>query len=130
MTDFQKVSKWLKENCDVDVKLGQTTSYIGGSVRTIFIHHNYNLEKNGLIALLHEAGHAIQPSEDEDIFGPSRYKVVDDLEHPKEFKMLQFLNEVDAWDRGESIALELNIQLDKKRWTKEKEEALLTYYVS
>ena len=41
-----------------------------------------------------------------------------------------FLNEVDAWDRGESIALELNIQLDKKRWTKEKEEALLTYYVS
>jgi hypothetical protein len=44
--------------------------------------------------------------------------------------MLQFLNEVDAWDRGESIALELNIQLDKKRWTKEKEEALLTYYVS
>ena len=59
MTDFQKVSQWLKENCDVDVKFGQTTSYIGGSVRTIFIHHNYNLEKNGLIALLHEAGHAI-----------------------------------------------------------------------
>ena len=48
MTDFQKVSQWLKENCDVDVKLGQTTSYIGGSVRTIFIHHNYNLENKKL----------------------------------------------------------------------------------
>ena len=51
MTNFQKVSQWLKDNCDVDVKLGQTTAYIGGSTRTIFIHHNYNLEKNGLISI-------------------------------------------------------------------------------
>ena len=29
--------------------------------RTIFIHHNYDLTKNGLYALLHEVGHSLQP---------------------------------------------------------------------
>lgn len=129
MTNFERVSNWVKDNYDVDVQFGQVTAFLGHRTKKIFIHHNYNLEKNGLIALLHEVGHAMQPSEDEDVFGPNRYKTIDDLEKPKKYKMLQFMNEVDAWDRGEALALELGIQLDMKRWTKEKEEALETYYV-
>jgi hypothetical protein len=39
------------------------------------------------------------------------------------------MNEVDAWDRGERLAEELGIQIDKKEFSKSKEEALLTYYV-
>jgi len=129
MTNFEKVSKWVKDNYDIEVKLGQMTCFMGHSVGRIFIHHNYNLEKNGLIALLHEVGHVMQPSQDEDKFGPNRYKTVCDIEKPKKWRMLQFINEVDAWDRGEALALELGIELDQSRWTQQKEEALETYYV-
>lgn len=128
MTDFEKVSKWLKENKDIDVKLGQITSYMSPT-NTIFIHHNFRLDKNGLFALLHEAGHSLQPSEKEDKFGPNRYKNVCDMEKPKEFKMLRFLNEVDAWERGWNLATELGIEINKRDWLKIKEEALQTYYV-
>jgi len=43
--------------------------------------------------------------------------------------MHRFMNEVDAWDKGERLAEELGIQLDTKAFFKSKEEALLTYYV-
>ena len=126
MTDFQKVSNWVKDNCNVDVELGNMTAFLGHRSGKIFIHHNYNLEKNGLIALLHEVGHALQTDEQ---YGPNHYKNVDDLEKPKEFKMYQFMNEVDAWNQGLWLAQELGIEIDKKRWQKQMEEALLTYYV-
>lgn len=126
MTNFEKVSQWLKENYDVDVKLGQMTCFLGHGAKRIFIHHNFNLEKNGLIALLHEAGHVTQP---EGKVGPNRYKSICDIEKPKKFKMLRFMNEVDAWDKALEIAEELGIELDMKRWNEQKDEALETYYV-
>ena len=39
------------------------------------------------------------------------------------------MNEVNAWDNGYNLALELGIRLDEKGFHKSKEEALLTYYV-
>lgn len=129
MTDFQKVSSWVKTHFKTDVKLSNSTVYVGGETNTIFIHHNYNLEKNGLISLLHEVGHVMQPSVDDKMFGPNRYKVIDDLDNPKQFQMLQFMNEVDAWNRGEELIQILDLNVDMKRWNKEKEESLLTYYV-
>jgi hypothetical protein len=39
------------------------------------------------------------------------------------------MNEVDAWDRGLNLANELGIFINKEEWGKEKEIALLTYYV-
>lgn len=130
MTDFQKVSSWVKTHFKTDVKLSNSTVYVGGETNTIFIHYNYNLEKNGLISLLHEVGHVMQPSVDDEMFGPNRYKVIDDLDNPKQFQMLQFMNEVDAWNRGEELIRILDLNVDMKRWNKEKEESLLTYYVA
>ena len=126
MKNYQTVVNYLN-TIDVDVKSANYTAYVNnGQTKTIFLHHNYNLEKNGLIALLHEAGHSLQP---EGEYGPNHYKNVDDMERPKEFMMYQFMNEVDAWNRGLSLAQELGIEIDKKRWQREMEESLLTYYV-
>jgi hypothetical protein len=93
---------------------------------SICIHHNYNLEKNGLIALLHEAGHVLQSDE---TWGPNHYKNIDDMEKPKEYNMYQFINELDAWNRGWEIQKSLNLNVDKNQYQKQQREALLTYYV-
>jgi len=124
-TNFQKVVDYLKGR-GIYVQLSTTTNFFGGGVNLINIHHRYNLEKNGLFALLHEAGHSLQNT---DMFGPNHYKRIDDSEQPTKFNMHRFMNEVDAWDKGERLAEELGIQLDTKAFFKSKEEALLTYYV-
>ena len=122
--NFQKVVDYLKGR-GIYVQISTSTNFFGGGVNLINIHHRYNLEKNGLFALLHEAGHSLQNT---DIFGPNHYKRIDDDEQPTKFNMHRFMNEVDAWDKGERLAEELGIQLDKKEFSKSKEEALLTYY--
>jgi hypothetical protein len=123
-TNFQKVVEYLKSR-GIYVQIGTSTNFIGGGVNLINIHHRYNLEKNGLFALLHEAGHSLQNTNE---FGPNHYKRIDDEEQPTKFNMYRFMNEVDAWDRGERLAEELGINLDKTEFSKSKEEALLTYY--
>jgi hypothetical protein len=124
--NFQKVVDYLQENHDVDVKLGGTTVFLGMGLNRIFVHYAHNLEKNGLYSLLHEAGHALQPRTNT---GANYYKSIDDDKQPKKFGMYQFLNEVDAWDRGYQLAEELGIEINDREWNKEKEEALLTYFV-
>jgi len=123
-TNFQKVVDYLKGR-GIYVQISTSTNFFGGGVNLINIHHRYNLEKNGLFALLHEAGHSLQNTDE---FGPNHYKRIDDDEQPTKFNMYRFMNEVDAWDRGEQLAEELGIQFDKKEFSKSKEEALLTYY--
>lgn len=122
--NFQKVVDYLKGR-GIYVQLSTTTNFFGGGVNLINIHHRYNLEKNGLFALLHEAGHSLQNTE---VYGPNHYKRIDDDEQPIKFNMYRFINEVDAWDRGERLAEKLGIFIDKKAFSKCKEEALLTYY--
>jgi hypothetical protein len=123
--NFQKVVDYLKTR-GIYVQLSTSTNFFGGGVNLINIHHNYNLEKNGLFALLHEVGHSLQNTE---VYGPNHYKRIDDDDQPTKFNMYRFMNEVDAWNRGERLAEELGIQIDKKEFSKSKEEALLTYYV-
>lgn len=123
--NFQKVVEYLKTR-GIYVQLSTSTNFFGGGVNIINIHHRYNLEKNGLFALLHEVGHSLQNTE---VYGPNHYKRIDDDEQPTKFNMYRFMNEVDAWDRGERLAEELGIQINKKEFSKSKEEALLTYYV-
>jgi hypothetical protein len=123
-TNFQKVVDYLKGR-GIYVQISTSTNFFGGGVNLINIHHRYNLEKNGLFALLHEAGHSLQNTNE---FGPNHYKRIDDEEQPTKFNMYRFMNEVDAWDRGERLAKKLGIQLDNKEFSKSKEEALLTYY--
>lgn len=125
MTDFEKVSNWIFEKKGVEVKLGQITCYFGGKFNRIFIHHNFNLEKNGLFALLHECGHVLQPKGSE---GINRYKAIDEERFPKKYRMHRFFNEVDAWEKGLQIAEELGIQLDMKAFNKIKEDSLKTYF--
>ena len=81
--EFQKVVDYIKTKKGVDVKLGQITSYMGPFNRRIFIHHNYDLRNNGLIALLHEVGHVLQPPTN---VGVNSYKNIDIDVHPKEYE--------------------------------------------
>lgn len=125
-TNFQKVVNFLNKH-SVSVELSNGTRYVGDLDNPkIYIHRNYNLTKNGLYALLHEAGHFLQPFGK---YSANHYKNVDDCEQPTKFNMYQFMNEVDAWDRGLNLATELGIFINKEEWGKEKEIALLTYYV-
>ena len=124
--NFQKVVDFLKFY-DVNVMIDSVSCYIKtDDEQTICIHHNYNLEKNGLITLLHEAGHVLQYNAGGVC---EHYKNVDDMENPKEYNMYQFINELDAWNRGEELIEMLGLNVDSKRFHKQREEALLTYYV-
>ena len=124
--DFQKVVDFLK-SYNVNVMIDCVTYYIKTEdEQSICIHHNYNLEKNGLITLLHEAGHVLQ-NNDNGVW--NHYKDIDDMEKPKEYNMYQFMNELDAWNRGEELIELLDLDVDSKRYHKQREEALLTYYV-
>ena len=93
--------------------------------RTIFIHHNFDLTKNGLYALLHEVGHSLQPPTS---VGSNSYKNFDEDENQREFEMGRFLNELDAWNIGLEVAKKLNITINQNEWNKEKDEALLSYW--
>jgi hypothetical protein len=123
-TRFQKVANYIKRVKDVDVVLGSTTNY-NRATKVITIHFNHNLSKNGLYSLLHEVGHALQP---DGPIGVNRYMNIDDTIYPKQFSMHQFLNEVDAWNRGIKVAEELDIWVDPREFNKIKEKCLLTYY--
>ena len=123
--EFQKVVDYIKTKKGVDVKLGQITSYMGPFNRRIFIHHNYDLRNNGLIALLHEVGHVLQPPTN---VGVNSYKNIDIDVHPKEYEMGRFLNEVDAWEKGYEVSEKLNLKINKNDWNNQKQEALLTYW--
>jgi hypothetical protein len=125
-SNFQKVVDYIFKEKGVRVQLSNSTCFLGHENKLIFIHRSYNLEKNGLYALLHECGHALQPVTNT---GVNCYKNIDEDEKPKEFAMNRFINEVDAWDRGLSLANKLGIKLDFKKFEKEKNTALLTYYV-
>ena len=59
--DFQRVVDYIFNQKGVRVELSDSTCFLGHENKTIYIHRAYNLEKNGLFALLHECGHALQP---------------------------------------------------------------------
>lgn len=122
MTNFDKVCEYISNAKGTDVRFGQITSYMGHRVNRIFIHHNFNTEKNGLFALLHECGHAFQP---DPYVGINEYMKFN--EKSKEFAEGQYRNEVDAWETGEKIAKELKLDIDWKGFYSLKKEALETY---
>ena len=124
--NFQKVVDYIFKEKGVRVILAGSTCFFGHESKLISIHRSYNLDKNGLFSLLHECGHALQPVTNT---GVNCYKNIDADVKPKEFAMKQFINEVDAWDRGLNLAYELGIKLDIKKFEKEKNTALLTYFV-
>lgn len=121
---FQKVVNYLKKERGVKVTLGPVTNF-HQPAKEITIHHNFNLEKNGLFSLLHEAGHSFQP---ETPTGVNLYKVIDEDDYPKQFAMYQFLNEKDAWDKAVLIAGELGLKINAREFNKFREECLLTYF--
>lgn len=122
MTNFEKVSDWIFNEKEVEVRVGQVTCYMGHVMKRIFVHHNYNFEKNGLFALLHECGHALQPKAGEGVNEFIRMKV-----GTKKWFEARLANETDAWESGERIAKELKLDMDWKAFFKLKEEALDTY---
>ena len=124
--NFQKVVDYIYNEKGVTVELSDSTCFMGHDQKIIYIHRNYNLEKNGLYTLLHECGHALQPVTN---VGVNCYKNIDEDSRPKEFAMKRFINELDAWEKGLKIANELGIRIDLKKYEKEKDIALLTYFV-
>lgn len=123
--NFQTVVDYISKEKGIRVELTDSTWFVGHNSKLICIHRSYNLEKNGLYALLHECGHALQPVTN---VGVNCYKNIDEDEKPKEFSMKKFINEVDAWDKGLELAKKLEIEVDVKRFNKEKDLALLTYF--
>jgi len=125
---FKKVTNYLN-SIGVGVKLGGSSFFVNHPTNpTIIISNRLNKEKNGLFILLHEAGHSLQPKNN---VGVNAYKNIDIDETPKrtkEFNMLMFINEVDAWDKGEALAKKLNLKIDWKAFNKIKKECLLTYF--
>jgi len=123
--EFKRVADYILALKNIKVSLGHTTEFTGHFNRQIFIHHNYDLRKNGLIALLHECGHVMQPPTN---IGVNAYKNLDEAEYPNNYKLGRFMKEVDAWNQGIEIANELGIQPNPKMWESEKKKALLTYF--
>jgi hypothetical protein len=123
--NFQTVVDYISNEKSIRVELTDSTWFVGHNSKLICVHRSYNLEKNGLYALLHECGHALQPVTN---IGVNCYKNIDEDEKPKEFSMKRFINEVDAWDKGLELANKLGIEIDIKRFNKEKDLALLTYF--
>ena len=80
---FKRVSDYLKEKFEIDVLLGQITAFMGHKNKKIFIHHNHNLEKNGLYSLLHELGHVLQDEKD------NFFKTIDEDKQPNKFKYFE-----------------------------------------
>lgn len=122
MTNFEKVSNFIKEKKGTDVKLGTMTCFMGHFTNRIFIHHNYNLEKNGLFSLLHECGHALQPNEN---VGVNAYKKL--KFGSKAFKQGRYENELNAWENAEMIAKELDLDMNWKLFYKDWKKSLKTY---
>lgn len=118
---FKKISDYLDSEFGVSVLLGQITAFMGHKNKKIFIHHNHNLKKNGLYALLHEVGHLLQNDED------NYFKTIDEDKEPKKFKYHQYLNEINAWEKGLIFANKLGIKVNMKDWVKVQNESLLTY---
>lgn len=118
---FKKVSDYLKEKFEIDVLLGQITAFMGHKNKKIFIHHNHNLEKNGLYSLLHELGHVLQDEKD------NFFKTIDEDKQPNKFKSHRYQNEEDAWDKGLRFAKSFGIEVNMKDWFKVRKESLQTY---
>ena len=118
---FKKVSDYLKEKFEIDVLLGQITAFMGHKNKKIFIHHNHNLEKNGLYSLLHELGHVLQDEKD------NFFKTIDEDKQPNKFKSYRYQNEQDAWEKGLNFANTFGIKVNMKDWLKVKKESLQTY---
>tara|TARA_Y100000768_G_scaffold363171_1_gene322595 strand:+ start:1251 stop:1658 length:408 start_codon:yes stop_codon:yes gene_type:complete len=118
---FKRVSDYLKEKFGINVLLGQMTAFMGHKNKKIFIHHNHNLEKNGLYSLLHEVGHVLQNDKD------NLFKTIDEDMYPRKFKFYQYINELNAWERGLLFANEFGIEVNIKDWVKIQKESLLTY---
>lgn len=118
---FKRVSDYLKEKFEIDVLLGQITAFMGHKNKKIFIHHNHNLEKNGLYSLLHELGHVLQDEKD------NFFKTIDEDKQPNKFKSHRYQNEEDAWDKGLRFAKSFGIEVNMKDWFKVRKESLQTY---
>jgi hypothetical protein len=127
MSQFNKLKSHL-ENNGVKVEITTDTNYVQPT-QTINIHHRYNMEVNGLYALLHEAGHWLQ-NDDKGYTQNLKNQFYKNMDNDIKTSMIMFMHELDAWNRGEQLSNELNIEIDKKLFEKSKQEALLTYYVS
>ena len=47
--------------------------------------------------------------------------------YPRKFKFYQYINELNAWERGLLFANEFGIEVNIKDWVKIQKESLLTY---
>lgn len=127
MSQFNKLKSYL-ENNGVKVEITTDTNYVQPT-QTINIHHRYNMEVNGLYALLHEAGHWLQ-NDDISYTQNLKNQFYRSIDSDIKTSMIMFMHELDAWNRGEQLAKDLNIEINEKLFEKSKQEALLTYYVS
>lgn len=122
MTDFERLTIFLGEENGTEVRIGEMDSFVP-SLNRIFVNGSAEPDMQ-LIALIHEAGHSFQTEHD------NRYKKIDPDDNPRArntFVNLRYENEVNAWDRGENLAIELDLDVNWDLLTTERVEALKTY---
>jgi len=116
--DFQKVVDYIKEKKGIHVSLGTETEFLGYFNRQIIIHHNYDLRNNGLYVLLHEVAGVLNPMPE---FLPH-------TDASPSSKINRFLHESSLWIRGEEIAKELGIKINKHEYDDLKIKLLTEFY--
>ena len=114
--DFQKVVDYIKEKKGIHVTLGSETEFFGYFNRQITIHHNYDLRNNGLYVLLYEVSRVLNP-------GPEILK-----SEKTSKKIHNFLYESSLWIRGEELAEELGIKINKDEYDDLKIKLLTEFY--
>jgi hypothetical protein len=100
MSQFNKLKSHL-ENNGVKVEITTDTNYVQPT-QTINIHHRYNMEVNGLYALLHEAGHWLQ-NDDKGYTQNLKNQFYKNMDNDIKTSMIMFMHELDAWNRGEQL---------------------------
>jgi hypothetical protein len=100
--EFKKVVEYIQKTKGVTVLLGHDTLFNGHFSREIIIHHNFDLNGNGLYALLRGCGEVYQP--------PIT---------PFTTLYEKYIRELEAWERGLQIARELKLKIDESKYKEE-----------
>ena len=99
--EFKRVVKYIKDEKNIEVVLGEETDYVGPFDRRIIIHHNYDLRNHGLYILLFACGMAYQ----------NPIGVRGNLSI-QEWNQRLYWREHRAWEKGLKIANTLDINMN------------------
>ena len=133
LIELQRVIDWCSSKKITVLFKNDRNLYLPDEATIIIGRYQTTTRK--LITLLHECGHfLIDQSRDRNVktynmkYG-NGYEFYDDKKKNKtvRHKIDVLSEEIEAWNRGYTLALRLNLNLDKNKFDKEKASAVKTY---